>query len=44
MLPSKYAYASTGNKLEMVRKFASEKIIKEKENLPSPCFPTVQIS
>jgi hypothetical protein len=31
MLSLKYAYASTGNKLRMVRKFASEKIIKKKK-------------
>jgi hypothetical protein len=31
MLPLKYAYASTGNKLRMARKSASEKIIKKKK-------------
>jgi hypothetical protein len=44
MLPLKYVYAPTGNKRKMVRKFASEKIIKEKENLPSEYFSIVQIS
>jgi hypothetical protein len=43
MLPLKYAYALAGNKLRIMRKFASEKITKKKRKTCRQSLSTGQI-